>query len=118
MKIFGREPALVIGFAGAVFTAAAALELPWLNAGQAAALTGGVSALIIAYATRPVAPPLFAAGVVAVAAVFAEYGMHWSDAAIGGVSGLILAGFALFGIRPQVTPTADPRTIDGQVVVR
>jgi hypothetical protein len=37
---------------------------------------------------------------------------------VTGLGGIILAGFALFGIRPNVTPAADPRTIDGEVVTR
>lgn len=111
MKIFGREPALVIGFLGAAVTVAAAMELPWLSAGQAAALTGALTAAIIAATTRPVAPSVFVAAFVAVAALFAEYGLNLSDAVIGGVSGLILAGFALAGVRPQVTPKDDPRPV-------
>lgn len=109
MKIFGREPALIVGFFGAALTALAALELPWLSAGQAAALTGAVSALLIAWFTRPVAPALFTAAFLAVAALLAEYDLNLSDEVIAAGSGLILAGFALFGIRPQVTPVTDPR---------
>lgn len=109
MKIFGREPALIIGFIGAIVTALAALNLPGLNAGQAAAITGAVTAAIIAATTRPVGPALFVAAFTAVAALFAEYGLHWSDSVIAGVSGIIVAGFSLFGIRPQVTPKDDPR---------
>ena len=118
MKIFGREPSIIIGFLGAVITALAALNMDFLDAGQAAALTGAISALIIAVTTRPIGPALFAAAFVAVSALFAEYGMRWSDAQVAGWSGAILAGFALFGIRPQVTPVIDQAPIapaNGQV---
>ena len=111
MKIFGREPALIIGLVGAIFTLASSLTISWLTAGQAAAIVAALSALLIAFTTRPVAPGLFTAGAVAVAAVFTEYGMTVPAAVVGGITGLILAGFALFGIRPQVTPVADPRPI-------
>lgn len=111
MKLFGREPALVIAAIGAVLTALAAMNLPGLNAGQAAALAGAVTAVLIAVTTRPVGPSLFVAAFVAVGALFAEYGLEWSAEAIAGWSGVILAGFALFGIRPAVTPKADPAPI-------
>ncbi len=108
MKIFGREPAVIIGFVGAVITVVVALNVQWLSAGQGAAAAGFITALVIAATTRPVAPALFTAVVTAAAALFAEYGMHASDALIAGITGLVLAGFTLI-TRPQVTPNADPR---------
>lgn len=110
-RIWGREPALWLGLIGALFTVGAALELPWLTAGQAAAIAGALSALLIALTTRPVAPALFTAALVAVVAMFAEYGLTVSDEAVGSLAGLILAGFAFFGVRPQVTPVTDPRPL-------
>lgn len=118
IKIFGREPALWLAAIGAVVTWAVSLGLDWLNAGQATAVITFITAVVIALTTRPIGPPLFVGAVAAGAAVFAEYGLDWSDAAVTGLGAIILAGFALFGIRPQVTPVADPRTIDGQVVTR
>jgi hypothetical protein len=111
MRIFGKEPALIIGAVGALLTALAAMNLPGLNAGQAAALTGAATAVIIAVTTRPVGPSLFVAAFVAVGSLFGEYGLEWSDSVIAGWSGVILAGFALFGIRPAVTPKYDPAPI-------
>lgn len=107
IKIFGREPALWLALIGALVTWAVSLGLGWLNAGQATAIITAVTAVVIALTTRPVAPGLFVAAVSAGAALFAEYGLHWSDAAVTGLGGIVLAGFALFGIRPQVTPAAD-----------
>lgn len=109
MKLFGREPALIVGFVGAVLTSLAALELPWLSAGQAAAITAAVSAVLIATLTRPFAPALFVGAFTVVAALFAQYGLELSDEIIAGISGAILAGFSLFGIRPQVTPVEQVR---------
>jgi len=111
MRVFGREPATVIAFIGAVLTAVAAMNIDFLNAGQAAALTAAIAGVLIAVTTRPVAPALFTAAFVAVAALFAQYGLDLSEEVVGGVTAVILAGFALAGIRPQVTPVNDPRPI-------
>lgn len=111
MRILGREPALIIGFIGALITAFASLEVEFLSTGQAAALTGAITAIIIAATTRPIGPALFVAAFTAVAALFMEYGVSVSDSVVAGVSGAILAGFALFGIRPAVTPKHDPAPI-------
>ncbi|MFI2577689.1 hypothetical protein ACH5AJ_36450 [Streptomyces rochei] len=108
MKLFGREPALWLALIGAVLTWAAGLGLDFLNAGQAVAITTALTGVVIAVTTRPIAPGLYVAAVGLIAALFAEYGLHWSDAAVTGMGGIILAGFALFGIRPQVSPASEP----------
>lgn len=118
IKIFGREPSLWLALIGALVTWAVSLGLDWLNAGQATAIVTFLTAVVIALTTRPVGPPLFVGAVAAGAAMFAEYNLAVSDAFVTGLGAIILAGFALLGVRPQVTPTADPRTIDGQVVTR
>ncbi|MEU4367570.1 hypothetical protein [Micromonospora chersina] len=110
MKLFGREPALIIGAIGSLITVLAALNLPGLSAGAAAALTALVTAGVTAWTTRPIAPALYVGVVAAAAALLAEYGFHVSDAAVAAIGGAIVAGFALFGVRPQVTPKADPAT--------
>lgn len=107
IKIFGREPALWLALIGALLTWAAGLGLDWLDTGQAVAITTGLTGVVIALTTRPWAPGLFVAAVSALAAMFAEYGLNWSQAAVTGLGGIILTAFALFGIRPQVTPAAD-----------
>jgi hypothetical protein len=109
MRIFGREPALVISAIGALVTLLVSLNLPGLSAGAGAAFTSLATALIIAFTTRPVAPALFTGVVAAGAALVAEYGLHVSDDVVASVSSVVLVGFALFGIRPQVTPNTDPR---------
>jgi len=104
IKILGREPALWLALIGAVLTWAVSLGLDWLNAGQATAIITFITGVVIALTTRPIAPALFVAVVSAGASLLAEYGLHWSDAAVTGLGTIILAGFALFGIRPQVSP--------------
>lgn len=102
---FTREPAVWVGVIGSILTLIASMNIGFLNAGQAAAITSAISAVVIAVFTRPVAPALAVAALSAVAAVFAEYGLHWSDAQVGALAAVILGGFALLGVRPQVTPT-------------
>jgi len=109
---FPREPALWVGLIGTLLTSAAALGLPWLTAGQAAAATAFVASVVIALYTRPVAPALFTGAFAAFVALMAEYGLHWSDAQVGAVASLIVGAFTFFGIRPQV----DPTSLSGQVV--
>lgn len=116
IKIFGREPALWVGLIGAVLAWVVSLGFDWLNAGQATAIVTFVAAVIIALTTRPVAPALFVAAVSAASALFAQYELNWSSAAVTGLGSIILAGFAFFGVRPQATPAADPRAIGGAVV--
>lgn len=118
IKIFGREPALWIAFLSAIVMWAVSLGLDWLNAGQATAAVALISAVLMAITTRPIGPGVFVAALSALAALFAEYGLTWSDAAVTGLGAIIMAGFALMGIRPQATPAADPRTIDGVVVTK
>ena len=108
MKIFGREPTLIIGLIGAVLTWLAGLNLGWINAGQASAIVAALTGILIAVTTRPIAPGLFVAAFGAVASLVAEYGTHWSDQTVASIGGIILAAFALLGVRPQVTPVADP----------
>lgn len=103
MKIFGREPAAVIAAVGSIITVAAALNMPWLSAGQAAALTAVVAAVILVVTTRPVAPGLVTGVVAAGAALFTEYGLHFSDALVGALTAAVLAVFALI-TREQVSP--------------
>ncbi|MFI6819710.1 hypothetical protein ACIBJE_02010 [Micromonospora sp. NPDC050187] len=115
MKILGREPALVIGAIGSIMTVLAALNVPGIDAGAAAAITAFLASCIIAATTRPVAPALFTAVISAGVALVAEYGMNVPDAVTGALSGAVLAGFALFGIRPQVSPTPSPETNTGTI---
>jgi hypothetical protein len=88
IRIFGREPALVMGAIGAVLAWIATLGFEWMNAGQSTALITFLSALVIAATTRP-----------------------WSEEAVTGLGTIVLAVCALFGIRSQVTPAADPAPI-------
>lgn len=102
-KILGREPAAIIAVVGALLTVVAALNVPFMSAGQAAAATAVVAAAVMAYATRPLAPSLLTGAFTALVALFAEYGLELSDDLVAAVSGAILALFA-FITREQVSP--------------
>lgn len=117
IKIFGREPALWIAFLAALGITLGGLNISWLNAGQSTVIVAALAAVLMAATTRPVGPGLYVSAFTAGAAAFAEYGLTVSEATVTAVGGVIMAGFALLGIRPQATPLADPRTIDGEVVV-
>ena len=108
IRLFGREPALVVSLIGAVLSWIATLGIERFDAGQSTALIALISSLVIAATTRPYAPALFVGVVSAGAALAAAYGLHWSEEAVTGLGSMVLAGFALFGIRPQVTPSYDP----------
>lgn len=99
------EPALWIGIIGAIGSFLVTLNLSWLSASAEAAIMALIVAVVTAVFTKPVAPALYVGVLGALAAVAAQYGLHWSDASIAALSGIILAAFALFGIRPQVVAT-------------
>lgn len=104
VKIFGRDPALWLGLLGAAVTVLVAGNLSWIDAGAGAAIVTFVSAVVVAATTRPWQPAMFTGIVAAGAALVAEYGWHLSDQMVTGLSGLILAVFAILGVRPQVAP--------------
>lgn len=106
MKI-SREPAVIIGFVSAVVAALVALNLEWLSPGAGVAIVALVGGAITAATTRPVAPGLFAGLIGMVCALLAEYGLHLSGELIGALGFLVISGFALFGVRNQVTPAHD-----------
>lgn len=108
MKIFGREPAAWIGFAGAVLTALAGLNLPGLNAGQASAIVAFLTAALIAATTRPITPALLTGGITVLVALLAEYGTNVPEQWIATVTAVSLAVLS-FILRGQVTPASDPR---------
>lgn len=118
LKIAGREPTLVIATAAAALSVLVGFNFDWLTAQQAAlivALLNAVLGVVNALAVRPIAPAAFAYLVGAVAALCAAYGLEVSQEMVGSVNSLVLA-VLMFLTRGQVTPAADPRTIDGTVV--
>ena len=107
MKIFGREPAAFIAAIGSILTVLAALNFDFLSPGQSAALIAVISAAVLAWTTRPVAPALLTGFVTAAAALFTEYGLDLSPELVAAVSAAVLSIFA-FITREQVSPVERP----------
>jgi hypothetical protein len=101
--IWGREPALILAAIGAVLTLLAALNVPGVNTGAAAAITVFITACVMAWATSPPTPALFTGIVAAGTALLAEYGLDLPDATVAAASATVLALFALIS-RGQVSP--------------
>lgn len=101
----------MVGFIGALLTLVAGLNFSWLSAGMAAAITSAVTAGVIAWATRPIAPALYVGALAAVVAVLAEYGFDVPDRVTSALPAVILAWFALSDIRPQVSPVTPSKKL-------
>lgn len=111
MKIFGREPAAWLGLISPVVAVLVAMNLHFLNAGQGAAIVAALTALVLVFTTRPLAPGLLTGLLGTGVALFSEYGLHASDALVGGLTGITLALFALVSrgqVAPQDTPVSRP----------
>lgn len=116
--IGGREPTLLIAVIAAALSIAVGFNLDWLTATQAALIVAVLNAalgVVNAVSVRPIAPAAFTYFVGAAVALLAAYGLGVSQEAVGTINGFVLAVLA-FITRGQVTPAADPRTIDGTVV--
>lgn len=109
MKIFGREPALILGFVGALLMALAD-KVPYLSTGVAAALIALATAGWTAFATRPWKPAAFMGAFTALVLVLAELGWKMPDREIELWGSVLLGALALLGVRDQATPVADPDT--------
>ncbi|MEV6737863.1 hypothetical protein AB0N14_13410 [Streptomyces sp. NPDC051104] len=107
MRIFGREPALII----AVMSAGLSLLVTFnfgLSAEQAGAIVAVISAVFAAataVVTRPIAPSAFTGLVAAVAALLAAYGLSLSAEKIGALNAVVLTVLALV-TRGQVSPAS------------
>jgi hypothetical protein len=104
-KIFGREPALIVGAISAALSLAVTFGVG-LTADQAGAWTAVISgafAVVSAVLTRPIAPAAFT-GLVAVAAdLLSAYQFNVSAASVVAVNTTVLAILALI-TRGQVSP--------------
>lgn len=107
MKIFGREPVVVLNTLSAILGLIVSLGVTSLTAEQAGATVAVVSAVlggIAAAMTRPVAPQAFTAIVAAGATAVAAFGYEVSQESVGAINTLALAVLTLL-TRVQVTPS-------------
>jgi hypothetical protein len=107
MKIFGREPVVVLNTLSAMLGLIVTLGITSLTAEQAGAVVAVVSAIlggIAAAMTRPVAPQAFTAIVAAGATAVAAFGYEVSQESVGAINTLVLAVLTLL-TRVQVTPS-------------
>ncbi|MFK4868972.1 hypothetical protein ACI3K4_27540 [Streptomyces sp. CSMPJR101] len=108
MKIFGREPVVVLNTLSAVLGLVVTLGITSLTAEQAGATVAVVSAVlggIAAAMTRPIAPQAFTAIVAAGATAVAAFGFEVSQETVGAINTVVLAGLTLL-TRVQVTPSS------------
>lgn len=118
LAIWGREPTLLIGTIASLLSVGVGFNLDWLTARQAAlvvVLLNAILGVVNAVAVRPISPAAFTYLVASFAALCGAYGLHFSQSSVGAVNGLVVS-VLMFLTRGQVTPAADPRTIDGVVV--
>jgi small basic protein len=106
VKLFGREPTLVLQAISALLGIFVALGIPGLSAYQAAAIIAALTAVIAAInaaLVRPVAPAAFTGLVTAVATLVAAYGLDLTQQLVGAVQLTVVTVLALL-IRGQVSP--------------
>jgi hypothetical protein len=114
MKLFGREPTLVIQSISALLAVFVAVGIPNLSAEQAGLIIAVLTAslgVFNALLVRPVSPAAFTGFVAAGAALLTSYGLELSQEVVGSVSAAVVVLLALF-VRGQGTPNADPRPAD------
>ncbi|AZM51749.1 hypothetical protein DMA15_03450 [Streptomyces sp. WAC 01529] len=105
MKVFGREPALIVNSVGAILSLVVAFNvgLSSAQAGWVVAAISAVFAAIAAALTRPIAPAAFTGLVAVVASTVAAFGFDVSDGVVASVNGIVIAGL-MFLTRGQVSP--------------
>jgi hypothetical protein len=107
MKIFGREPALVIASISAALSLLVTFNfgLSSEQAGAIVAVISAVFAVATAAITRPIAPSAFTGLVAAVVALLAAYGLEFSTETVGALNAVVLAVLGLL-TRGQVSPAS------------
>lgn len=117
--IFGREPAVLIGMVASLLAVAIGFLPDALTVEQAggiiAFLTAATSAWM-AFKVRPIAPSVFTGVITTGATLLGAFGLHLTQEQVGSLAAASVAILTALVVRPQSTPAADPRTLDGAVV--
>jgi hypothetical protein len=117
--VLGREPAVLIGAVASLLAVLIGFVPTALTVEQAGGITAfltAAAAVWTAVKVRPVAPTLFVGIITTGATLLATFGFELSQAQVGAVAAASVALLTALVVRPQSTPAADPRTIDGVVV--
>lgn len=105
MKIFGREPALIIATISGALSLLVSFNfgLSGEQAGAIVAVVSAVFAAATAAITRPIAPSAFTGLAAAAVALLAAYGFSVSPETVGALNAVVLAVLGLL-TRGQVSP--------------
>lgn len=106
MRIFGREPAVVLGAVAAVLAVVVGIFPTSLSTEQSGVIVAFIAAawgVFVAWKTRPVPPSVVTAFIVAGGALLAAFHFDVSQDVLGTISGAALAILALVS-RAQITP--------------
>lgn len=107
MKLFGREPAVILGVVSAALSLLVTFNvgLSTEQAGAIVAVISGVFAAITAALTRPIAPSAFTGLVSVVVALLAAFHFNVAPETVGSLNALVVA-VLVFITRGQVTPAS------------
>lgn len=111
MKIFGREPALIMAFLSSLIAVFSAFLFPLSDTQQGVlnavvvALFGFITAALL---QKEKLVPAIVGLAKAVIAVAVSFGLHWSPERQGLFLALIATAAALWGVRPQVVASVPP----------
>lgn len=106
MKLFGREPALVIGVIVAIISLGGTLGFHFLSVDQAGLWIGvvdAVAAIGMVITVRPVQPGIYTYAIGAIVALAAGYGLSFGAEQVNAINALVVPILALL-TRGQVSP--------------
>jgi len=108
MKIFGRDPVVVTTLVSAILQMLNMFWLHWTD-DQTATVNAGIAIVLAAVATALTsverALPLLVGLTQAALNVGLVFGLPWSADKVGAILAAVTAFVAIWGVRPQVTPT-------------
>jgi hypothetical protein len=107
MKLFGREPAVVLGIISAALSLLVTFNvgLSTEQAGAIVAVISGVFAAISAALTRPITPSAFTGLVTVAVALLAAFHFDVAPETVGSLNALVVA-VLVFITRGQVSPAS------------